>query len=108
MPTFVVLCKYNSDALAKIRKDGYASRLEQMNSTLGSLGGKMERVVFLDSSDWDFIGLVEGDDDVAFALGSFSTSVGIFDRAAIYETRSAVEMDAIVSRSIDWTPPGQT
>lgn len=106
MPTFVVLAKYNADALSKIRKDGYASRLEQMNATLGSPGGKVERVVFLDSTDWDFIGLVEGDDDTAFALGSFSTAAGIFERTAVYESRTAAEMDAVVARSINWKAPG--
>lgn len=106
MTTFVVMAKYNSEALHKIRTDGYASRLAPMKSTLASLGGTMERVVFLDSTEWDFIGFVEGDENTPFALGSFSTATGIFDRIAIHPTRTAEEMDATVSRAIEWSAPG--
>ncbi len=44
--------------------------------------------------------------DTDFALGRFSSSIGIFERLAIYPSRSAEEMDRIVSRSINWTAPG--
>jgi uncharacterized protein with GYD domain len=106
MPKYLVFGKYAPEALQAVRKAGYTSRLPQMRSVYESVGGRLEWVLFLDHGEWDFVGLAEASGDAAFAVGSMSSASGVLTRSTSYEARTADEMDAIISRAIDYTPPG--
>ena len=55
MPTFAVAAKYTPEALAAVRKAGFASREPMMKSIAEQFGGKMLAVYWPASPDWDFV-----------------------------------------------------
>ena len=106
MTTFVFQAKYTAAALAAVRKDGYASRIDQMHSLAASLGGTMQWVGFCDSSTADFISVMDLPEDAAFYVGSFCAASGAFQSATITATRTAAELDAIIAQPNSWRAPG--
>ncbi len=108
MAHYIVMAKYTPAALAQVRAAGYASRLAQMRAAIEGGGGRIiGDVLFLDGTEWDFIGIVEGGADLNFALGPWSAASGIFDEVRYLEARTADQMDAIANQHIDWQPPGR-
>ncbi|MGE4163956.1 MAG: hypothetical protein AB7G23_19695 [Vicinamibacterales bacterium] len=106
MSSYVIFAKYSAAALASVREAGYQSRVPAMHAMIGSLGGSVERIMFFDSCNWDFMLLVDGEEDMIFAMGSAAGASGTFERFDVLPGRSPEQMDAIVQRQYDWTPPG--
>lgn len=107
MATYIVMAKYTPATLAEVRKAGYASRIAPMRAAVESAGGTMRGdVIFLDGTEWDFVGIADGDADLNFAFASASAATGAFEKIRYLEGRSAEEMDALMARQFNWTPPG--
>ena len=50
--------------------------------------------------------IVNAEEDMMFAMGSAAGASGTFERFDVLPGRSPEQMDAIVQRQYDWTPPG--
>lgn len=55
---------------------------------IGSLGGSVERIMFFDSCNWDFMLIVNGEEDMIFAMGSAAGASGTFERFDVLPARS--------------------
>lgn len=107
MPTFAVSAKYTPEALAAVRKAGFASREPMMKSMAEQFGGKFLTVYWPASGDWDFVAIAELPSvDDAYAMVSFSNATGSFQKSQATQLRSSAEADAAIARQLQWTPPG--
>lgn len=106
MSTFAIAAKYTSEALAAVRKAGFASREPMMKSMAEQFGGKMLAVYWPASPDWDFVVIADlPNADDAYALMSFSSATGSFLRCQATQLLSSAEADAAIARQLTWTPP---
>lgn len=107
MPLFALSAKYTPEALAAVRKAGFASREPQMKSIPEQFGGKLIAVYWPASPDWDFVLLAElPSADDAYAVMSFGSSTGSFLKSQATQLRTSAEADAAIARQLNWTPPG--
>jgi uncharacterized protein with GYD domain len=107
MPTFALWGKYTPEALAAVRKAGFASREPQMESALEQMGGKLLAVYWPASPDWDFVLIGElPSADAAYAMMSFSNASGSFLKAQAVQLRTSAEADSVIAQQLKWTPPG--
>lgn len=107
MPVLAVSAKYTPEALAAVRKAGYASREPAIKSMIEQFDGKFLAVYWPLSPDWDFVALAElPSTDDAFAIQSFGDATGAFLRSQYTELRTSAEADAAIARQVDWTRPG--
>ena len=106
MPTFALSGKYTPEALAAVRKDGFASREAAVKTLVESLGGKLVAFYWPLSAEWDLTAIVElSSSDDAYAIGSMSLS-SVMQRGQAIELRSSAEADATIARQLNWKPPG--
>ena len=109
MPIFALNGKYTPEALAAVRKAGFASREPQMKSMAEQFGGTVVAVYWPATPDWDFVCLADlPSADDAYAVASFSNASGSFLRVQATQLRTSAEADAAIARQLNWTPPGQS
>jgi uncharacterized protein with GYD domain len=106
MPKYMFRASYTATGAAGLLKEGGTKRVEALRKLVAGVGGKLE------SMDWAF-----GADDVfliaelpdAGAAAAVSLNVGASGAATVStsELLSAAQVDQIVSRKVEYRPPGK-
>jgi uncharacterized protein with GYD domain len=108
MPKYMAIAKYTSEAVGGVRKAGYQSRQQALESMAESLGGKLEAIYFLSSGSWDLLTIMDlPDSAAAFALLSFANSTGVTAQGDVIELLTPAQADAAIARQVKWTAPGE-
>lgn len=106
MPKYLFRASYTATGAAGLLKEGGTKRVEALRKLIGGVGGELE------SMYWGF-----GSDDVflvaelpdAGAAATVSLNVGASGAASVAtsELLTAKQVDQIVSRKVEYRPPGR-
>ena len=105
MPKFLFRASYTAAGAAGVLKDGGSGRAKAVESLAKSVGGSIESMYWALGAD-DFFCIAELPDTAAAA--ALSLTVGASGAASITTTQllTAADVDDIVSRRVEYRPPG--
>ena len=109
MPRYVSLVKYTTEAIGRVREDGYATRPPATKAFAESVGVTQESMHFMmPGGDWDFMMVLSAPSvEAVLAMGSFARASGTIERSALFELFSGEQLDAAIARSNpQYSPPG--
>ncbi len=105
MPKYMFIRRYNAEGDKGVMKDGGTKRSEVARKLAASLGGSMESFYFAFGKD-DFYAVADLPDNAAAAALSLTVGgAGSIDIRTVV-LMEATEVDAVVQRSAEYTPPG--
>lgn len=105
MPHYLVRASYTQQGIAGVMKEGAAGRLAAVEALTQSVGGRLLSGYWAFGGD-DFIGIAElPDNGAAIAIAA---TVGASGAASVTTTvlLTAAEVDAGLSRTPNYRPPG--
>lgn len=108
MVRYLSLTKYTTDALQRVRADGYATRPDAIKAFAQSVGVTVESVEFTLGGDWDFVAVMTAPStDEIIAMSSFALASGVVERSQTFHLFSGEEVDAAIATATpEYTPPG--
>ncbi len=107
MPRYVSLIKYSPEALAAVRAEGYAARVEGARTAAESVGGTLEGMHFVAGGHWDVVVQMNVPTSAGmFDMTHMTMATGTFERSETYEVFTGEEADAAHGTAVIWTPPG--
>lgn len=106
MPKYMFRASYTASGAAGLLKEGGTKRVEAIRKLTSGVGGKVESIYWAFGADDAFI-IAELPD--AGAAAAVSLNVGASGAATVTtsELLSAEQVDQIVSRKVEYRPPGK-
>ncbi|MFN2291325.1 MAG: GYD domain-containing protein [Anaerolineae bacterium] len=105
MPRYLFYGKYTPEGFNGLMEEGGSKRIEAAKRSLASVGGTLEAFYFSFGEN-DFYILVDLPDNVTTAAVTLAGNVsGTFSIKGV-PLLTPEEMDAAVSKSVDFRPPG--
>ncbi|MSQ98782.1 MAG: GYD domain-containing protein [Xanthomonadales bacterium] len=106
---YLVVGKYTAAGFTGVVKDGFQSRVDNLQAAVESLGGKLIEYSFCSGTEYDFIALYEiADENKALTIQLVAGASGTISTSTI-RLLTASEMDANRSNiaGVKWTPAGK-
>jgi uncharacterized protein with GYD domain len=107
MSKCLILCKYTQEGLEGVRRDGYASRLDNAQKLAASLGTTMDCMYWISGGEYDVVAMGDYSSEAMFALIGGARQSGMFEKVEVGEILTADEADKSIGRGFAWSPPGQ-
>jgi len=105
MAKFLIRASYTAAGAAGVLKEGGSGRAKAIDALVKSVGGSVESMYWAMGAD-DFFGIVDVPDTAAAA--AISLTVGASGAASVTTAQllTAAEVDDVVSRRVEYRPPG--
>ena len=106
MPKYLFYGSYTPEGYRGLMEEGGSKRIEAAKQALGSVGGSLEAFYFA-FGEKDFYIIVDLPDNVTTSAVTLAGNVsGTFSIHGV-PLLSPEELDAAISKSVDFRPPGQ-
>lgn len=105
MPHYLLKGNYVGEGITGLQQEGASSRIEAINTIVGSLGGSVEAVYYA-FGEHDVYGFIELPTDAAAA--AFSMTVNGSGKVAVETVRllTVEEIDEAATMTPNYRPPG--
>ena len=105
MPKYLFAATYTPDGMKGVQKAGAASRVAAVSDMCAQLGGSLDSFHFA-FGDVDAYAICDLPDDEAAAAAAFTVGTSGSTQITTIKLLTVEEVDAAISRSVAYRPPG--
>ena len=106
MAKYLITGSYTQSGIQGVMKEGGTARKRVSEQFIESLGGKLEAYYFA-FGDIDFVGIVDGGDNISTAAASMIIGAAGGARVKVTVLLTPEELDAAAQKSAPYRAPGQ-
>lgn len=106
MASFLIIASYSPDGAKGVLKDGGTARVDAVEKTIKSLGGKLQSFHFAFGSEDAYV-IVDLPDNVAAAAVGLAVGASGLTSVRTVVLLSPAEIDEAAKRQVNYSPPGK-
>jgi uncharacterized protein with GYD domain len=106
MPKAMIKASYSADGLKGVMKAGGSSRVAAVEKALSGVGGTLEAFYFAFGADDVYVVADVPDQAAAMAMAATVGSTGALTHYETVFLMTPAEVDAALSATVDYAPPG--